>query len=113
MNDEAKIFAKNLASLMEYHGHNQAQLATKCGVSQKTISNLLNPDETKSPNLSSVAVVAKAYKTPAWTLLYPNPPIKLLISGSLPKFVSLYVKSDEDSQSAWQKVLEAAAKYRV
>lgn len=74
MNEEAKNFARNLKILMNHHQDDQNKLAKKSGVSQKTISNMLNPGDSNAPNLKNIARIAKAYKLQTWHLLYPNAP---------------------------------------
>jgi transcriptional regulator with XRE-family HTH domain len=54
MNAEAKNFSRNLKLLMKYHQDTQKKLEKRSGVSQKTISNMLNPGDETSPTLSKV-----------------------------------------------------------
>lgn len=75
MNEEAKIFAKNLRKLMVFYGDTQTSLEKRSGVSQKTISNMLNPGDDRSPILSNIGLVAAAYKLKAWHMLIPDAPI--------------------------------------
>jgi transcriptional regulator with XRE-family HTH domain len=112
MNDEAKNFAKNLHLLMQHHGDTQWSLANKSGVSQKTISNMLNPGDSSSPNLANVALIAKAYKLKTWHLLFPNAPLDILINTSIEKLVEYYACADEETRDAWAKVAELSARYK-
>jgi transcriptional regulator with XRE-family HTH domain len=112
MNDEAKNFSKNLRILMEYHEDTQITLSKKSGVSQKTISNMLNPGDNNSPNLAKVASIAKAYKLQTWHMLYPNAPLDILINTSIEKFVENYAHADKDMREAWARVAEVSNKYK-
>jgi transcriptional regulator with XRE-family HTH domain len=112
MNDEAKNFARNLQILMDYHKDTQKSLSDRSGVSQKTISNMLNPGDSSSPNLANVALIAKAYKLQTWHLLYPNAPVDILINSSIEKFVENYAHADHETREAWARVAEASVKYR-
>jgi transcriptional regulator with XRE-family HTH domain len=111
MNEEAKNLARNLKILMEYHKDTQAALEKRSGVSQKTISNMLNPGDTNSPNLAKVADIAKAYRLQTWHLILPDAPLEILINSSIEKFVSNYVHADPATREAWASVAEATAKY--
>lgn len=74
-----QVFARNLLEEMERQGLNQPAMAQKSGVSQKTISNCLNPTQRPagskgrdpSPKLSNVEKLAKALGLDAWKLLLP------------------------------------------
>ena len=74
-----QVFADNLKALMEYKGLNQPALAEKIGVSQKTVSNCLNPGNRdasatgveRSANLTNVDRIAKALGTESWQMLRP------------------------------------------
>lgn len=112
MNDEAKNFSNNLRILMEYYKDTQTSLSKKSGVSQKTISNMLNPGDINSPNLANVALIAKAYKLQTWHLLYPNAPLDILINTSIEKFVENYAHADKDIREAWAQVAEVSIKYK-
>ena len=72
MNNEAKNFARSLKMLMEYYGDNQLSLAKKSGISQKTISNMLNPGDDRSPTLANVSLIANTYKIKTWRVIMPN-----------------------------------------
>jgi transcriptional regulator with XRE-family HTH domain len=111
MNDEAKNFARNLKILMEHHQDTQSSLHKRSRVSQKTISNMLNPGDDSSPNLANIEKIAKAYNLKTWHLLLPNPPQEILINSSIEKFVENYTHADKKTREAWASVAEATAKY--
>jgi transcriptional regulator with XRE-family HTH domain len=112
MNEEAKNFAKNLEILMTYHQDTQTTLAVKSGVSQKTISNMLNPGDDTSPNLSNVALIAAAYKLQTWHMLLPNATVEILINSSIERLVQNYSLANPEEREAWAKVAELSAKYK-
>lgn len=112
MNEEARNFAKNLELLMKYHKDTQATLAKKSGVSQKTISNMLNPGDEKSPNLKNVAMIANTYKIKLWHILYPNANLDLLINSGMEKFIQNYASANTEERQAWAHIAEITAKYK-
>lgn len=111
MNEDAKNFAFNLARLMDHHKDTQTTLAAKSGVSQKTVSNMLNPGEDKAPNLDNVGLVAKRYGLQTWHMLIPNAPIDILINSSIEKLVENYVAIDKDGRETVARVAENSARY--
>jgi transcriptional regulator with XRE-family HTH domain len=111
MNDEAKNLARNLRRLMEFFKANQKEVAKKAGVSQKTISNMLNPGEQKSPQLSVIEKVASAFGVKTWHLLIPNCPDELLFNHSIEKLVENYILNDDKGRKATLSVSEVRAQY--
>ena len=111
VNEEAKNFARNLDILMKHHGDDQVSLSKRAGVSQKTISNMLNPGDDRAPNLKNVALIAKAFKLQTWHILYPDAPEDILINSSIEKFVDNYVNTDKPLREAWAQVAETSPKY--
>jgi transcriptional regulator with XRE-family HTH domain len=110
MNTEAKNLAKNIKLLMDYYEHTQAALESKSGLSQKTISNALNPGETKTPTLKTIEQIATVYNMKAWQLLYHDATIDILINSSFEKVVSNYAKVGKDEREAWAHIAEISAK---
>lgn len=113
MNEEAKNFARNLKKIMDYHGDTQKKLEKRSGVSQKTISNMLNPGDNTAPGLDNVALVAAAYKLKTWHLLLPDAPLDILINQSVEKLVDNYLHIDQESQDTVLRVAENSARYRL
>jgi transcriptional regulator with XRE-family HTH domain len=76
------VFADNLAELMHPKGLNTVSLAKASSVSQKSISNYLNPDNRSpgstgkqpSAKLTELDMVAKALDVEPWKLLRPLAP---------------------------------------
>ena len=111
MNDEAKNFARNLKLLMDYYCDTQQTLEKRSSVSQKTISNMLNPGDHRSPNLSNVALVAAAYRLQTWHMLLLNANIDILTDGLVEKLVDNYVHIDKESKDTVLRVAENSARY--
>ena len=68
--DSRKILADNIRTLKEYAGLPNAKLATKCGVSNGTISNALLAKN--ALDIDTLDAIAKAFHLSAWQLLVPN-----------------------------------------
>lgn len=84
--------AHNVRLLMDKAGFDQADLAKRAGVSQKTISNLVNART--APTLDNVERVARAFGLTAWHLIMPNLPDELVAGGKIEKLVSKYIAAD-------------------
>lgn len=65
-----EIVAQNVRALMKENDFTQMDVAGRCGVSQKTVSNILNAAHSVQAN--NVARVAWALDVPAWSLYVPN-----------------------------------------
>lgn len=73
----SRIVASNLDQLMKQSKMTQPALAAKAGVSQKTISNYLNPEQrvssasgkTPSPKLEELSKIADALNVPLWRIV--------------------------------------------
>lgn len=113
MNEDAKNIAKNLDLLMNYFKDTQAKVSSRCvDVSQKTISNLLNPKDDTAPNLDIVSDVANnAYKIPTWMLLLPDPPIEIFLNHQFQKHIDNFLHADKSTRDFVSHVLEGPALY--
>lgn len=96
---------------MEYFHESQHQAAKRCKVSQKTISNLLNPEDDKAPNLDNVTKVAKGYNLQTWLFIYPDVPLDVLLNHQVKKTVDNLMHSDTSTRSFISHVLEGPAHY--
>jgi len=103
--------AKNLTSLMRRHHLTQAALAKKAGISQRTISNLLNPDS-HSPTLESVDAAAAAFGLEGWHLIMPGLLDDLDNGGRIAELVEAYVQSSPDGRDLIQKVAQREAEHQ-
>jgi transcriptional regulator with XRE-family HTH domain len=66
-----ETLARNINALMTRRNMVQHDLARASGVSQRTVSNLCNPDG-PSPTLDSVDAVAAAFGLEGWHLIMPT-----------------------------------------
>jgi transcriptional regulator with XRE-family HTH domain len=108
-----KHLAANLSLLMGLNDLSQGELAKRTGVSQRTISNILNPDvdPAYSPTLNNVEKVANAFKIQVWHLLLPNLPPELLASRTIEKVVENYTHVDETGRNEINRVVDAEVRY--
>lgn len=105
--------ARNLAYLMDHQqdGYwSQEKVATKAGVSQRTVSNMLNPDS-HSPKLESVDMVARAFGLEGWHLILPNLIDDLQSDTSIRKIYDAYVEANTEGRRHIQRVAEREAEF--
>jgi len=100
--DAIKALADNVRRLMDANNLTQKQLATRTGVSQKSISDLLNygGSVSKEPRLGTIEKIAKGFGIPPWQLQIPELPVELLRNHSVGKVLENYrdaepVRSEE------------------
>lgn len=106
--------AGNLTRLMEYHDNmSQATLAIKAGVSQKTVSNLLNPGSVASIRTDSIEKVATYFRIQPYHLMIPDLPIEELISKRIEKVVECYAQSLPDGRENIKRIAENEVRYCV
>ena len=110
-----KILARNVSILMKHHGHNQISLAKKAAVSQRTISNIVNPDNPHEPTLAKIDAVAQAYNLQTWHLLIPDAPLELLTNKCIEKVVGNFIHSSDAGRTMISRVSdrEAEVAYEV
>ena len=110
-----KILARNVTLLMEHHQHNQTVLAKRARISQRTVSNIVNPDNPHDPQLSKVDAIAKVYNLETWHLLIPDAPLDLLLNSRIEKIVCNYLQSSEMGRDMITRVSdrEAEVAYEV
>jgi len=101
---------------MMHVGIKQAALAKLSGVSQKTISDLLNygNNVSKSPRLDTLNKLAEALGTTAWLLQIENdPPLDLLLNKRIEKLVENYVEAPELGRETVDRIAESEVRYHV
>lgn len=104
--------AENIEKLRRYHDLTQMELAIKSSISQKTISNILNPGSTKNgPTLENVAAIAAIFNLETWHLLVPNQPIDVLISKSIEKLIDNYTHIDNEGRQNLERISENEVRY--
>jgi transcriptional regulator with XRE-family HTH domain len=75
MENLRNTIAVNVRHLMELSEDckSQPSLAKKSGVSQRTVSNLLNPDRHEMwPQLDSLQLIANCFGLETWRILHPT-----------------------------------------
>lgn len=101
------IAAKNIAMLMQRDGLTQMELAKRAGVSQKTISNMLNPGQgVNSPRLDNVTAVAQALGLELWQLLLPQIPDDAREIRALSTVVENYLFCSSEGRANISRVAE-------
>ena len=111
------ILAKNLTRLLAVgaaHGlpSNQSALSRRSGVSQKTISNWLDPTRGVAPVLDKLELVADVYRLEVWQLLVPDLPDDMLLIGHLKKLVANYGHITNPSARRYiEQIAEPEANY--
>ena len=104
-------FVNNLRHLMRIKEMSQAELARQSGVSQKTISNILNPEVEQSPSIETAEKLAKPFGLEGWHLIMPNLPEDLLTSPSLEKLLNSYISSSVAGREMIDRVAQREAEY--
>lgn len=97
---------------MERHGYTQKGLADRAGVSQRTISNLLDPEK-HSPTLESVDAVAAAFGLEGWHLIIPTLVDDLEGDTSIASMVKAYMRSSQNGKRHILRVAEREAEYQA
>lgn len=88
--DHHKLIAERILAARETKGWSQRDLASKAGVSQKTISNLESPTEGGSYTLPKLEAVARALGMGVWELLAPPGEVEAMkLVRLLPKDLSV------------------------
>lgn len=112
----AQAVADNLKSLMEYFGHSQMDLSRASRVSQRTISNLLNPDAGHSPTLDKLERIAEAYGLEVWQLHIPGLDVEAVVGSGRKQFASVvysYLQADSNGRAYLARVGEKESAYRL
>lgn len=109
---EMTNFARNLRMLMEHYGHTQMKLKERSGISQKTISNILNPNsDVSSPQFDHMVALASVYNIEVWHMLIPNAEIGMLLNRQIEKVVTNYTQVDKDSRENIARIAENEMRY--
>lgn len=89
----------------------QAELARQSDVSQKTISNILNPEVEQSPSIETAEKLAKPFGLEGWHLIMPNLPDDLVSSPSIERLLNSYINSSQEGRDMINKVADRESKY--
>ncbi len=101
--------ARNLRSLMEREGMTQLKLAKRSGVSQRTISNVLN--ESHEPGVETVDQLARVFKLKGWQLQMSDLPPELLGSDYVDRTVGALVQASPKGRQMIAELAEREAHY--
>lgn len=105
-------FARNLQRLMDEQGLSQAQLASRCGVSQRTLSTLLNLERPLeiNPTLRTILMLADYFNLPTWMLMAPGMPANPAESR-LDQLLSNFAAASVEGRDAILRLAEREAAY--
>jgi len=111
--DAIKALADNVRRLMDANKLTQKQLATRTGVSQKSISDLLNygGSVSKEPRLGTIEKIAKGFGIPPWQLQIPELPVELLRNHSVGKVLENYRDAEPVGRENIRRVAEGEVRY--
>jgi transcriptional regulator with XRE-family HTH domain len=88
--------AENVRALMQKKNWTQQELAKKSGLSQKTISNVLN--QKSSTTIGTLDRLGYAFGISPWSLLMKYEDPQDITDGVLPEWVSLFSSSARESR---------------
>jgi transcriptional regulator with XRE-family HTH domain len=97
--------AKNVQYLMDHFNIQQTPLAKKSGVSQKTISNVLNP-EGHQPKLDVVEKIASAFSLAPWHLIMDGLPEEIFGNSQMESLIENYLRSNKEGRKFISQVAE-------
>lgn len=108
-----KIFAHNVASLMAKSNMTQAALAQKSGVSQRTISNILNPesDPNYSPTLNNIEKISNALGVSPWQMLIGAVAVDIIASKDIDKLIHSFTSVSDEGREAILSVSKREVRY--
>lgn len=86
-----EVLAANTRALMKRRGWTQTQVASKAGLSQTHVGNVLRREV--DPTTAVLAGLGKAFGLPSWLLLVPELPIEVLDSQEVPALVKSYLEA--------------------
>ena len=112
--DSRPTIAANLTRLMTHHGLNQAALATRAHVSQKTISNLLRAAyEQRSIRLDVLDQVAGGLGIPTYLLLIPSIDPTTIKPAELDTLIHSYSNARTETRTTLLHIAEIASDYNA
>lgn len=107
-----EIIADNVKRLMEYNGNmSQVLLANKAKISQRTVSNVLNPGSVGSITTETIERLAEFFKLEPYHLVMPNLPLEELLDKRIEKVIACYTKSSPDGRENIKRVAENEVRY--
>jgi transcriptional regulator with XRE-family HTH domain len=107
-----ETLSNNVQRLMEYHGNMpQTELAARTGISQRTISNVLNPGSVGSITTKTIELLADFFNLEPYHLLIPNLPIEELLNKRIEKVIECYTQSSSDGRENIKRIAENEVRY--
>lgn len=105
--------ATNVAMLMDGAKISQKELERRSGVSQATISKLLNPssDPRYAPTITVIEKIADAFGIKPWQLMIPSLPPELLSSHVVEKIVENFSAIDDEGRDTVSRIAQAELRY--
>lgn len=99
---------------MAKNSMSQAALAQKSGVSQRTISNILNPesDPNYSPTLNNIEKISNALGVSPWQMLIGAVPVDVIASKDIDKLVHSFTSVSSEGREAILSVSQREVRYQ-
>jgi transcriptional regulator with XRE-family HTH domain len=106
-----EIVADNVHKLMKYYGMKQTALAKRAGISQRTVSNVLNPGSVESITTDTIEKLAKCFKLPPYRLVMPGYSAEELLDKRIEKVIECYTKVSTDGRENIKRIAENEVRY--
>jgi transcriptional regulator with XRE-family HTH domain len=98
---------------MEYHNAMpQTLLAKKSGISQRTISNVINPGSVGSITTDTLEKLANYFDLEPYHLMIKDLPIEELLSKRIEKLIECYSQSTSEGRENIKRIAENEVRYR-
>jgi transcriptional regulator with XRE-family HTH domain len=102
-----RVLAENLSAALERRGYSARSVAKAIGVSNKTVSNMLNAEG--APQLDKLITVAMYIRVPLWQLLCPAIDISQFKDDALHELIEAFVHLSEVGQASVRRTIKAEA----
>ncbi len=102
------VIAKNIKLLREHAGLSQSALGKKAGVSQRTVSNIENPESETTPTTDRVDAVAAVFGLQLFHVAMPIPLEILIDIGGLNRMIDSYAHIDATERETIERVARLA-----
>lgn len=108
-----ETIAINVEKLKNKFAMSQKDIAKKSDLSQRTVSNALNPGSVDSLTAETIEKLAACFGLEPYHLLIPGLPIEELLSKRLQKVIECYAQADSDGRENIARISENEMRYRV
>jgi transcriptional regulator with XRE-family HTH domain len=106
-----EIVADNVHKLMKYYGMKQTALAKRAGISQRTVSNVLNPGSVESITTDTIEKLAKCFKLPPYRIVMPGYSAEELLDKRIETVIECYTKVSTDGRENIKRIAENEVRY--